>query len=208
MLSPSSLTTRIKPSSAEWLAVLSLICGMFILNICTYRLYAAVWADDVLWSEPAINLARTGHFTTSVWYLQPAGTFWAAQSPLYPLTLSLWVRLAGSSLLAVRSFNLFLVTIAAFLVWTTAWRFRLVLKPIGRLGVVALTFLGYGLSFSYRCSRPDIAGMICLLGLALAFSERSRSRRILFLLGCSALAPWVGVQVALYAVCACFLAKI
>jgi hypothetical protein len=61
---------------------------MLIVNLRTYNLYTTVWADEVLWSEPAINLVKTGHFTTSVWELQPAGTFWAAQSPLYCFALA------------------------------------------------------------------------------------------------------------------------
>jgi len=206
-LSPSDDRT-FQPKPAEWMAVAALLSAMLAVNLWTYNLYPTVWSDEVLWSEPAINLVKTGHFTTSVWQLQPADTFWAAQSPLYCFLLAGWLPLAGDSLLAVRSFNYVLMTVAAGLVWFGSWRWRIVARPALRVMIVPLLLLGYGLSYAYRCSRPDILGLICLtcLGLACLVQAAERRRVLLFLLAASA--PWVGVQVALYVLVACVAAKL
>lgn len=187
-----------RPTPGEWFAATALLLGFLVVNILTYHLYATVWCDDVLWTEPAINLVRTGQFTTSVWQLQPAGSFWAAQSPFYPLALSLWLRMTDFSLLGIRSFNMVLATVGAFLVWVAAWRLRLVRLPAARLLAIPLVLCGYGVSFAYRSSRPDMAGMICLLCLSLAFTAGAGWRRNFLILLFAFLAPWVGVQVALF----------
>jgi hypothetical protein len=208
MTDESVSESSFQPRRTEWLALFGLLAVMFIFNLRTYNLYPTVWADEVLWSEPAINLFKAGHFTTSVWQLQSAGTFWAAQSPLYPLVLTAWLPVAGTSLQGVRSFNYFLVSIGVVLVWFASWRYRLIARASYRLALVPLLLFGYGVTFSYRCSRPDILGMICLTLFALAFSVRTPRWRILSLLVTAWLAPWVGVQIALYVFVASITAKL
>jgi len=197
-----------RPSRAEVVVVLGLLAVILAFNVWTYNWYPTVWTDEVLWSEPAINLVKTGHFTTSVWQLQPADTFWAAQSPLYCFALSGWLRFAGTSLLAVRSFNFVLVSFAAFLAWVTLWRYRLVATPLRRIFIVPLLLFGYGISFAYRSARPDMAGMVSLLGLLLAFSTSNRRRKDMLVFLSAAITPWVGMQVALFATVACVIAKL
>jgi hypothetical protein len=197
-----------RPAVKEWLAVFALLAGVFLLNLFTYAMYPTVWNDDILWSEPTINLVRTGHFTTSVWQLQPANAFWAAQSPFYPLALAVWLKFAGFSLLAVRSFNFVLISVAVFLVWVASWKHHLVRRPSVRLMMVALLLLGYGISFAYRSSRPDICGMISLLSLGLAFGLENGRRKNFLVFLCAVIASSVGVQIGLYVCCAILLAKI
>src|SRR5205807_1856881 len=114
----------------------------------------------VWWSEPAVNWVTNGSFTTSVWQGQPANTFPTINCPLYMLALAPWLSLFGASVLAIRSFNYALLGIAAFLLWLISWRFGLVRKAGTRLLMVALIHLGYGISFAYRSSRPDVLGLI------------------------------------------------
>ena len=197
-----------KPERTEWIVVLVLLGIFFVLNLLTYNSYPAVWADEVLWSEPAINLVTTGHFTTSVWASEPAGSFWAAQSPLYCFLLSGWLPLVGNSLAAVRSFNLLLISIAAFLVWFASWRYQLLFRRFHWVLIVPLLLLGYGISFSYRARRPDIAGLVSLVGLGLAFSARTRRGKDLLLFIAAAITPWVGIQIGLFAFLACVAAKL
>jgi hypothetical protein len=202
----NSSANSVRPAKGEWLALLGILGAAFLLNLLTCGMYPSVWMDEVCFSEPAINLVRTGHFTTSVWQLEPANAFWAVNSPLYPFAISVWLRLTGFSLLAVRSFNYFLITIAALLVWTISWRFQLVKERSVRLIMVALILLGYGISFAYRCSRPDISGLISVLALALALANQNKWRRITLVFLCAATTAWIGVQISLYACCAVFLA--
>jgi len=64
---------------------------------------------------------------------------------------------------------------------------------------LGLFHFGYGMSFAFRCSRPDILGLSSLLLLFLAFRiEHPRIRySVLFIL--AALTVWIGLQVALFA---------
>jgi hypothetical protein len=73
-------------------------------------------------------------------------------------------------LLAVRSFNYFLISVGVFLVWFASWRFRLIGRGGYRLLVAPLLLQGYSMSLSFRCSRPNILGMISLVLFGLAFS--------------------------------------
>src|SRR5206468_3395787 len=57
-----------------------------------------------------------------------------------------------------------------------------------------------GMSFAYRCSRPDILGMICLLLILLSFSiQRARTRECCLVV-LTALTFWIGLQVAFFVV--------
>ncbi|MES2921171.1 MAG: hypothetical protein V4819_06485 [Verrucomicrobiota bacterium] len=205
---PPSAPGGYAPASWEWLVVMVLLLGGFVFNRATYNLYPTVWADEVLWTEPAINLVKTGHFTTSVWQFQRAGSFWAAQSPLYCFGLAGWMKVVGTDLLAARSFNFALASLAIFLTWAAAWRCRLISRPALRILIVPLLLTGYGMSFSFRCSRPDIAGMICLVCFGLAFYIRHDKLRLGALFLCALAAPWIGIQVALCLAVVCALAKL
>jgi hypothetical protein len=198
-----SLIPEIAPKSREWLWVSLVIAVLFAFDLVTYNHYPAVWCDEVLFSEPAVNCVQHGTFTTTVWEYQPPNTFPVINCPLYPLALVPWLAATGTSLLAVRSFNYALMALSSFLLWVAAWRFGIVKMPKARLLMLGLFHFGYGMSFSFRCSRPDILGLICLLLLFLAFKiEHSRIRYcVLFIL--AALTVWIGLQVALFASLAC-----
>ena len=187
------------PRRAEWLAATGLLLAFWGFHAATYNWYPSVWCDEVSYSEPAINLAQHRGFTTSVLQLQPSGTFWAVNPPLYGLLLAGWVRITGASLLGVRSFNFTLFAVAGLLLWLATWRFKLVRSAPLRLALIALMELGYGITLASRSARPDVLGMLCLLLLFLAFSIRSPRRRGLTLLLLATLAPWIGFQARAYA---------
>jgi len=186
----------------EWILVVLLITALFAFDLVTSNYYPAVWCDEVLFSEPAVNRVQHGSFTTTVWEYQPANTFPVINCPLYPLALVPWLAAIGTSLLAVRTFNYALMALSSFLLWVAAWRFGIVKMPKARLLMLGLFHFGYGMSFSFRCSRPDILGLSSLLLLFLAFRiEHSRVRySVLFIL--AALTVWIGLQVALFALLA------
>jgi hypothetical protein len=71
--------------------------------------------------------------------------------------------------------------------------------PKARLLMLGLFHFGYGMSYAFRCCRPDILGLNSLLLLFLAFRiEHPRIRySVLFIL--AALTVWIGLQVALFA---------
>src|SRR5207249_3575628 len=187
------------PSHREWVSVLVFLSAFLVFNLVTYNQYPAVWCDEVSFSEPAINWVLHGSFTTTVWQFQPPNTFPTVNCPLYSLALAPWLATAGTSLLAVRSFNYTLMAAAAFLLWLASWSYGLVRSARLRLTMLALLHLGYGMSYAYRCSRPDIIGLVCLLLLLLAFLIRRPRVRATALLVLAGLTIWSGLQVALFA---------
>jgi hypothetical protein len=200
---PNATAPNPRPDRSEWIAALILIGGFFLFNLATSNLYPAVWCDEALYSEPAINFVRFGTYTTVGYEFQPPNTFPIVNCPLYGLTLIPWLALTGSGLLAVRSYNYALMALGAFLCWNVTWRFGLVRSRFPRLLLLVLLHLGYGMSFSYRCCRPDMLGMVCLLLLLLSFRITRPPWRRFCLLGLSAFAVWIGLQVALYACFGC-----
>jgi hypothetical protein len=195
-----------KPSSSEWLVMFLLLGGLLVLHLATYNLYPAVWCDEVSFAEPAANLVTYGSFTTLVWQHQPLNTFPTVNCPLYPMLLVPWLWVFGPSLLAVRALNYALMTLAAFLVWVVTWRFSIIRVPWLRVITIVTLCLGYGMSYAYRTSRPDILGFVLLLLLILSFSIHKRRWRALALVTAAAATVWVGLQVALYAGSGAFLA--
>ena len=186
------------PKWTEWCVVAGLLLSFLAFHAATYNWYPVAWSDEATYSEPAINLAQDRGFTTSAWQFQPSGTFWAVNPPLYGLVLSLWLRITGTSLLAVRSFNFSLFALAVFLVWVAAWRFRLIRFAPLRLVLLVIIELGYGINLSSRSARPDVLGMLGLVLLFLAFSIRSSRQRGSFLFLIAMVIPWTGLHVALY----------
>lgn len=194
------------PSRREWLGVLLLIGGLLVFDLATYNFYPAVWCDEMMYAEPAINRVQHGSYTSATHQYQPPNTFPVAGCPLYSLALVPWLSVTGTSLLAVRSFNYALMALATFLCWNVAWRFGLVHSSSARLLLLTVLHLGYGISFSYRCCRPDILGMVCLLLLLLTFKIRRRGLREFSLVALGAVTVWIGLQVALFAGFACSVA--
>lgn len=201
---PTMAVARPAPGEWGWLAVL--LTGLFLLQLATYRLYPVAWCDEVSFSEPAINFVKHGTFTTTVWQHQPPDTFPTINCPLYSMCLAPWLAVTGTSLLSVRSFNFAAMTLAAFLIWVISWRYALVRGAVWRFLLVVLLFGGYGMSFAYRCSRPDVLALVLLALLALSQALRAGWRRnsAVVLIGAAIL--WVGLQVALYAALLAFIA--
>jgi hypothetical protein len=186
------------PKWERW-AVLLLLTAFFGFNLATCIDYPEVWCDEIWFSEPAVNFVKYGSFATMVYQFQPVDTFPTVNCPLYLLSLVPWLSIFGTTILAIRSFNYFLMAFAASLAWAAACRLGLIRKPTLRLLMLALLHLGYGMSFAYRCSRPDILGMVALLFLLLSFTIERRLFRELCVAFFSALTVWIGLQVSLFA---------
>lgn len=191
------LDSKFRPAPHEWVFLFLFLAACLVFNIATCRWYPAVWADEVSFSEPAINFVKTGEFVTRVWPYQPENTFPSLNCPLYSMTLAGWLSVTGTSLLAVRSLNYLLAGLAGFLIWLISWRFNLVRQPVGRLALAGLVELGYGMSAAFRGSRPDMLGALLVLLLVLAVGVKARRRQALLIMLISAAAVWTGLQVAL-----------
>lgn len=191
-------------SGREWIVVIALLILLFGFDLLTSGIYPTVWCDDVSFSEPAFNYLLHNSYTTTVWQFQPPNTFPAVNCPLYPLLTTGWLWVFGTHLLAVRAFNYFLMGVACLLFWQLLSRFNLVRSARWRIALVTAFHLGYGISFAYRCSRPDTLGLVLTLALALLFTVPSLRLRNLGLFTVATVLPWVSFSSGLYAGLACF----
>ena len=150
---------EVRPSRQEWAWVLLLLGGLLGFNLASYNYYPAVWCDEVSFAEPAVNLLNYGSYTTMVWQFQPPDTFPSLNCPLYGLSLVPWLALTGTSLLSVRSFNITLMAVAAFLIWRASWRFGLVRWPVARIALIPVLHLArspiIGKRFAHHATQPQ-----------------------------------------------------
>jgi hypothetical protein len=171
----------------ELLAVVAIGLVFVALNVSTAMLYPPVTGDEALFADPAVNLATGNGFRSSVWYTQPYGSVFASNAPLYPLVLSLWMRLTGFTPVAVRALNYLLMAVAASLLWFSVKRTRLIASAGNRLLFLCAILFGEGIAFAYRMGRYDALGLLIMSmiwAVAVAWPEPWPLRRtVFFLLG-------------------------
>jgi hypothetical protein len=185
---------------AEFLIVSGLVAALFAVNLVTAEIYPMAWGDEAGYADPAINLALGNGLTSSMWAHGYWGKFWYSYPPFYQFLLAPWVAWSGVNLTFVRGFNDVLISGAAIALWHYTVRSGFFPSMAGRIIVVLLPLLGYGVSFSYRGARPDTL-CILLAGLALNASLLSRPRwRAAALVAVGALAAWTALQLVAFAV--------
>jgi len=137
-----------------------------VANLLTASRSPTVWQDEVMFTDPAVNLA-TGHgFTSTAWGFQTREQLWAGNAPLHSLLLAPWIKIFGVSPTSARSINYLYMVTAALLLWLGLARNAVIRNSFWRLFAVLLFLTGYCLSFNYRSARYDCLGMLLL---ALAF---------------------------------------
>jgi hypothetical protein len=177
-----------------------LIPALFLaVNLATSSRSPVVWQDEVMFADPAVNLALGRGFTTSAWF-QDRGLPFAGNSPLYSLCLSPWIAAFGLEVTAVRALNYVLVLGAVGALILALARLGLVQSPWVRAGLAVLVLCGDGVTYSYRSGRYDCLGMLLVaaLGLSLTISSQRARAAALVVLGC--LVPWAGLQLVPYLV--------
>jgi hypothetical protein len=197
---PAATSSQSLSLGGEFLLVLGIVAVLFAINLATVELYPMAWFDEAGYSDPAINLVRGNGFTSSTWYNALWGKFWASNPPLYPLLLTPWIAWLGVHFAAIRSLNLVVISASAIALWYYAVRSGLFPSVLGRIIVVLLPLLGYGVSFTYRSARPDT---LCILLAALVLNASLLSDwrwRTAALIAVGALVPWTGLQLAAFAV--------
>jgi hypothetical protein len=186
--------------SAEFSLVLGLVAVLFAVNLATAEIYPLAWLDEAGYADPAINLALGNGFTSSAWYNVYWGKFWCSYPPLFPLLLTPWIRWLGVNFTSIRMFNIVLISGTAIALWHYTVRSGLFPNTLGRITVVLLPLLGYGVSFTYRAARPDT---LCALLAALALNASlvpDPRWRAAALIAIGSLVPWAGLQLAAFAV--------
>src|SRR5258708_2363160 len=186
-------------SGGEVLSVALLLAVVFAINIATASLYPVVWQDEVMFTDPAADLASGAGFHTTAWSLHVRTSFFAGYPPLYSAVLGLWIKLTGLSPTGVRSLNHVLITLVALLAWIGVLRTKLVASGRHRVLLVALVALGYGMGRRYRTGRPDQLMALLVAGLFVLFTVRAPRWRYAGLAIVSSFLPLVGMQSLPYA---------
>ncbi len=180
----------VSPKLCIWLS-LSIIIICLAVNCITLTRSPTVWIDEVSYTDPGVRLASGQGFTSSVWYSQNEVPFFAGNVPLYPTFIAGWVSLFGDSIFAVRSANLFLITITALLAFYLT---RKLSNTLLGLFAMLVVYCFPGPLFTYRSARPDvlvfILGELFLLSL---FTKRPVARYAGIALS-AFLMPFAGLQ--------------
>lgn len=187
-----------RPSRGGVALSLAVALAFLGVNLATSARSPVVWQDEVMFADPAVNLATGRGFTTSAWF-QPRETFFAGNSPLYPLVLAPWVKVFGVTAVAVRSLNYVLVLAAVAVLGLALARLGLVNRPADRLLLAALVLCADGVTYSYRGGRYDCLGMLLVAGMLWALTLPAPRARTAALVALAALVPWAGLQLVPYA---------
>lgn len=172
------------------------VAALFLLiNMLTADRSPTVWQDEVMFLDPAANLAEGRGFRSTFWAWQSPEKIFTANAPLYSLILAGWIKIGAVEPGWVRSLNFFLAVAMVGILGLIL--ITLIESPANRPWELALFYflsLGWGsIAFSYRSGRYD---MLCGLLLALvAYGLAQGSRKGLGLAAlCALLCPWAGLQ--------------
>ena len=154
------------------IALIFLVFSIFILNITTATRYPAPWTDEVLYIDPAINLAEGNGFTSTAWPSQSKEEFWASNSPLYSLLQAGWIKVFGSELIVTRALSYIFGFIAVILISVGLKNFNLVRSEILRKFSIVFLLTLFPIAYAYRIGRPDV---VCLFLSSSVFAAASFS---------------------------------
>ena len=186
----------------SWL-IIPLIAIIFLLNLSiASRSPYGGWMDEVVFVDPAFNLAAGKGWTSSAWLWQTDHEFWAVNSPLYSGGLFAWIQLFGASMVTARAYCYFLAAIGIFLFWLGAFRFQ-ILTPLYRLFWVVILSTQYAMNWMERNERYDVW---IFIGLGIAWAGalvKSFPAKVIAVMAGGFLVPWGGLVGAPYV---CFLA--
>jgi hypothetical protein len=187
-----------RSASKEMIWLVSILVTYLVINFLTAALSPTVWMDEVLFTDPAVNLRLLGRFTSSAGLVQSDQDFWSGYPPLYSLLLSAWLWIAPISPTGVRSLNFILMAMSCLALWLTLRGSEIIRSPSLRLIFVLLILCDYWITFSYRSGRPDTIGIFIVSLLALQMVSKPSSTRsaLVFVLG--GLVPWAGLQLVAY----------
>ena len=152
-----------------WLWVIFILLAV---NVWTMKLYTSVWIDEVTYTQPAANAYLGMGFTSSAWVAQSSDSFWVSNVPLYPLLLWAWFKIASFGFFQTRLLDYFLWSLAVFFFCLATRRFGWVRTTWGLSLLAALSFLGSGVTFSFRSGRYDPLAVLLVCFCLLAFSFR------------------------------------
>ena len=147
------------------------------VNILTASRSPTIWQDEVMFLDPAANLASGKGFRTTFWSFQDPQKTFTANVPLYPLILAGWIKLGVMEPGWVRSLNFFLMLGIVWMLGEILRPFVAQNKKTGSgLGLFYFLALGWGsIAFSYRSGRYDILCGLLLTTIIYGVLRKSRA---------------------------------
>jgi len=188
-----------KPFLGEGFVLALLLTGFLLVNLLTAARSPAVWQDEVMFADPAVNFHQGHGFVSGAWYAQSFDRRWAGNMPLYQFILVGWLKLVGFSLTKVRSLHYVLVGLAVGAAWLALRRMRLVDSPAQRLAFCFIMCLASSTTFVFRGARPESLGMLLVMLVLLVATIPTRAWRLGWLFGLGILLTGTGLQLAAYA---------
>ena len=183
----------------ETIAAVSLSIAVLAFNFILGARLPIVWIDEVMYTDPAVNLALGRGLVSTAWYAQPSTDFWAGYPPLYAFLLAGWLKVFGVGCVSARSMNFVLLAGVGLMLWWAVRQQDLITTPLYRLAFLSLISLGMGMSWAFRTGRPDMlaAGLTVLVFLVASRPAGRKQGAALVVLG--ALLPFCQLQLGLYA---------
>lgn len=170
---------------------------LLAVNLGTGVLYPTSWMDEAMFSDPAINLIQGKGWTSTAWW-QSKSVTWSGNVPLYTVCIVPWMKVFGTDLINVRSFNYTVISVTMLVFWLAIKRLGWVQSATARVSMLMVAFLSVPLFFPYRCARPDCLGiLLCAIALLL-WSVQTPKAKYLGLLAVGFFVPTSGLQLICY----------
>lgn len=190
---------------SELATVLAILAALVAACVLTAKWFPAPFLDEVMYTDPSVNLHLGRGFVSSTWPAQSRTEFWAGNSPLHEMLLYVWIQAFGFSVTVVRAFGAVLLAAAIAVCWLACVRLGLIRRAAFRIVCVTLLATAAGTTYVGHYGRPDgITILLTALSL-LAWSIPESSRRLGVLVGLALLFPVAGVQLVAYAAILCVL---
>ena len=157
--------------------------AFLLLNISTATLYPVPNTDEILYIDPAINLAEGNGFRSSAWPSQSKEEFWSSNVPLYSLLQAGVMKIFGTDFVVTRSFTYILAIFSGIFLATGLRNYNLIRLEKFRNACVIFFLMIFPIAYAYRSGRPDILSlMLASTTFVITSMKHSNLRKILLFL--------------------------
>jgi MFS family permease len=182
---PSAPTESQSAVSLNEGALVALFLLAFLaFNLLTATRYPFPWNDECDIAEPAVSFLHGHGFVIR----------FSEILSMYSFLLVPWMKLFGTTLLALRAASIVSVTAAFAVLWSAVKRLGIVDNAPSRLFLLLLLATEYAMIFAYRDGRYDGFGTLVMALALWILSIRARRGRIAALAFLSLFLAWAGLQ--------------
>lgn len=197
---PTEIPSKPRDSTGKLVRLFLAMSLLFLLvNLATGTRSPRLWEDEVLFTDPAINLV-TGHgFTSGAWAFENRHQLFADNCPLFSLLMAGWLRVVGIGMLRMRALNYVLTVLTAGFTVMASYRLRILRGKFDLALLLAMLYCAYGMTFSYRSARYDVLGMLWCSILFFLHSVKNIWLRRTLMVVVAMLLPDTGLQLPVFA---------